>query len=66
MGFGAWGNVLDWITKRIDQVSKFFKKSKRRKHVQKFDKAVDNHNTRGVNDRLSKLKKKCKNRDDSR
>ena len=66
MSFSSWGSVLEWVFKRVDQVSKFFKKKNRRGNVQGFDKAIRDRNAKYINNKLRKLRDKVKNRDDSR
>ena len=61
-----WGKVGAFVAKGVDTFSKWLKKSRRRKHVQKFNKAVDKRNLRHINRRLFNLKKKRKDKDDSR
>jgi len=64
--FGEGLKSFNWITDRIEQVSKWIKGNKRRKDVQKMDDALSDNNDGVINDKLSALKRKVKNRDDSK
>ena len=55
-------SAFNWVTKRIDQVSNWIKSKKRREDVQKMDNALSNDNDAIINDKLSKLKQKVKDR----
>jgi|TARA_Y100000310_G_scaffold329732_1_gene400130 hypothetical protein len=66
VSLSAWGSVLDWVFKRVDQVSGFFKRSFRRKNVQNFEKNVNARDSKSIARSLRKLRAKTKNRNDSR
>lgn len=66
MSLGAWGSVLEWVFKRVDQVSGFFKRTNRRKNVQSFRKSISARDIKSVNRSMRKFKAKVKNRNDSR
>jgi len=54
--------VTAWITDRIDQVAKYFKKKGRVNEVNKIDSSVDSRDTKSVNNILRGIKKKSEDR----
>ena len=66
MGVGAYVKLANWITDRIDQVSKWLKHKNRRDDVREMDKAVDNNDDTTIGNKLCKFEQKAKDRDDSR
>ena len=59
-------SLVDRLTKWGESGWNKFKKSKRRKDVQDFEKAVNSGDNATVNDKLDKLHRKVKDRNDSR
>lgn len=62
---GEGFKAFNWITDRISQVSNWLKKKNRRDNVQGMEKDVVDNNNSAINKRMSELKQKAKNRDDS-
>ncbi len=65
MSLGEGLKAFNWLTARIDQLSKFIKKKVRRDNVQGMEKDVTDNDNTAINKRVSLLKQKAKNRDDS-
>lgn len=65
MALGEGLKAFNWITDRIDQVSKWLGRKKRRENVQGMEKDVADGNNTAINKRVSDLKQKAKNRDDA-
>ena len=61
-----WGKVGAFIAGGVNNFSKWLKRRIIRSDVQGFNKAVDKRNVRHINRRLFNLKKKRKDKDDSR
>lgn len=62
MGFGEWGTVLAWGTKRIDQVANYFKKKGRKNEIKQINRAVDSGDDSYVADKLRKIKDEADSR----
>ncbi len=66
MGMADYGKIGAFVIDRVNQVSNWLKGKNRRKDVQTMDNALSTDNNNVINDKLSKLKNKVKNREDSR
>jgi hypothetical protein len=66
MGLNEWLKAFNWVTDRIGQFSNWLKKKNRRNNVQSMEKDVATDNNVAINKRVSELRKKAKDREDSR
>ena len=66
MALADYGKIGVFVIDRINQVSGWLKGKNRRKDVQTMDTALSNNDDSVINDKLSKLKDKVKNREDSK
>lgn len=57
MSLGDGLKAFNWVTDRLDQVSKFFKKKGRENEVDKINKSVDSGNDDVIADKLRAIKK---------
>ena len=66
MGLGAAFNVVDWVFKRVDQVSGWIKGKVRRDRVNKMEDDLRSGDIDSIRRRLRRFKQSVKDRERSR